>query len=151
MKNKFFKGQIAIEYLLLLTICALVTFWGFKTFFQEGGAVRDPMTNYFVKVQGELMGDAPDLSGGYGVGPCGWGDELSCVNTPEKSCWWVKEYQCKTCEENGYNGLICKIDSDVGCVRKDDPSYANYCYPDMDVCHDERGCDGSCVTEYCDV
>ena len=61
MKNKLFKGQIAIEYLLLLTICALVTFWGFKTFFQEGGAVRDPMTNYFAKVQGEISGPVPIL------------------------------------------------------------------------------------------
>ncbi|MDD3374116.1 MAG: hypothetical protein PHY73_00100 [Candidatus Omnitrophica bacterium] len=60
MKNKIFKGQIAIEYLLLLTICALVAFLGFKTFFGEDGQVRDAATNYFVKVQNAIVGDPVD-------------------------------------------------------------------------------------------
>ncbi len=57
MKNKTLKGQIAIEYLLILTVCALVAFGGFKLFFEEGGEVRGPMTSYFTKVQREIVGD----------------------------------------------------------------------------------------------
>ena len=72
---KFFrliKGQTAIEYMLLLTICALIAFVSFRTFFGEpdqeplNDAVKNPMQTYFNEVQDGIMGPAPNLptSGG---------------------------------------------------------------------------------------
>lgn len=55
------KAQTAIEYLLLLTICALIVFVAFKTFFEPGGRVRNGLDLYFNKVSNKVMGDAPDL------------------------------------------------------------------------------------------
>lgn len=54
------KGQTAIEYLLLLTICALIVFFMFKTFFSDGGRVRNGLDLYFNKVSNKVMGNAPN-------------------------------------------------------------------------------------------
>lgn len=56
------RGQTAIEYMLLLTICALIVFAGFKTFFTPGGRVRNGLDLYFNKVSNSVMGPAPSLT-----------------------------------------------------------------------------------------
>jgi Flp pilus assembly pilin Flp len=55
------KGQTAIEYMLLLTICALIVFAGFRTFFQPGERARNGFDLYFNKVSNSIMGPAPVL------------------------------------------------------------------------------------------
>jgi Flp pilus assembly pilin Flp len=55
------KAQTAIEYLLLLTICALIVFLALRTFFQEGGRVRNGLELYFNKVSNKVMGDKPNI------------------------------------------------------------------------------------------
>lgn len=52
-------GQTAIEYMLLLTICALIVFAAFKTFFAPGGNVNKPTEAYFNKISSNIMGPAP--------------------------------------------------------------------------------------------
>lgn len=53
------RGQTAIEYMLLLTICALIVFTAFKTFFLPGGRVRNATESYFNAVGSSVMGNAP--------------------------------------------------------------------------------------------
>jgi len=55
------RAQTAIEYLLLLTICALIVFFAFRTFFSEGGRVRNGLDLYFNKVSNKVMGPATSL------------------------------------------------------------------------------------------
>lgn len=55
------KAQTAIEYLLLLTICALIAFVVFRLFFNEGGRARDVANQYFLKVQEEIVGEPPSF------------------------------------------------------------------------------------------
>jgi len=55
------KAQTAIEYMLLLTICALIVFASFKTFFEPDGRVGNGLDLYFNKVSNSLMGPAPSL------------------------------------------------------------------------------------------
>lgn len=55
-------GQTAIEYMLLLTICALIVFAAFKTFFGPGGNVRNATEGYFNKVSNSIMGSAPVIN-----------------------------------------------------------------------------------------
>ncbi len=55
------KAQTAIEYLLLLTICALIAFVVFRLFFNEGGRAREAANQYFFKVQEGVVGDPPSF------------------------------------------------------------------------------------------
>ena len=55
-------GQTAIEYMLLLTICALIVFAAFKTFFGPSGRVRNATEIYFNKVSNGVMGSAPNIN-----------------------------------------------------------------------------------------
>ncbi|MDP8266849.1 MAG: hypothetical protein P9M07_07915 [Candidatus Aceula meridiana] len=64
-KRIFSKGQAAIEYLLLLTICALIAFFVFRSFFdEESGRARQATNAYFTEVQNHLMGEPPDFDTG---------------------------------------------------------------------------------------
>lgn len=49
------KAQTAIEYLLLLTICALIAFVIFRTFFSPGGRAREAALDYFNAVHEEIV------------------------------------------------------------------------------------------------
>jgi len=70
-KKDFLKAQAAIEYLLLLTICALIAFFVFRTFFDEdeGGRARNVSEEYFTEVQNQLMGEPPSFDTGGGAPP----------------------------------------------------------------------------------
>ncbi len=64
---KLIKGQTAIEYTLILTICALIAFVSFRIFFSETGtpenaAIQNPTQTYFNEVQDAIMGDAPNIT-----------------------------------------------------------------------------------------
>ncbi len=56
------KAQTAIEYMLLLTICALLVFASFRVFFEPEGRVRNGLDLYFNKVSESVMGPAPELT-----------------------------------------------------------------------------------------
>lgn len=55
------KAQTAIEYMLLLTICALIAFAGFRLFFQPGKRVRNGFELYFNNVSNALIGPSPNV------------------------------------------------------------------------------------------
>ena len=71
-KKFFVGGQTAVEYMLLLTICALIVFTAFNTFFSPGGRVRNVTEDYFNKVSSNIMGDEPVFTAIVPTGgPCG--------------------------------------------------------------------------------
>ncbi len=57
----FKKAQTAIEYLLLLTICALIAFVFLRTFFVPGGKVKESLDLYFCKIKDKVAGSAPNI------------------------------------------------------------------------------------------
>mgnify|MGYP001589023181 CR=1 FL=1 len=57
-------AQTAIEYLLLLTICALIVFVSFKTFFSPEGRLRNGLELYFNNVSNKVMGNVPVIPNG---------------------------------------------------------------------------------------
>jgi Flp pilus assembly pilin Flp len=97
-KKKLIKtAQTAIEYLLLLTICALIVFAGFRTFFEPGGRVRNGLDLYFNSVSGNLMGDGAslDTTPPITVPPppptaCTYATAVDCVAHSE--CMWRLTY-----------------------------------------------------------
>ncbi len=76
-------GQTAIEYMLLLTICALIVFAAFKTFFSPGGNVHSTTENYFNKVSSNIMGPEPVFTSNESTGgPCG----AACTSFSYSDC-----------------------------------------------------------------
>ena len=112
MKNKFFKGQIAIEYLLLLTICALVFFLGFRTFFEDGGQVSDVSTNYFAKVQNAIVGDkVSDLEPAavFNMPECEDAEDETSCEAIQYCSWLIRcEDDCTECETLGCRYRTCR-------------------------------------------
>lgn len=90
------KAQTAIEYMLLLTICALIVFASFKTFFAPEGRVRNGLDLYFNKVSNEVMGSEPEFTTiATTGGPCGADCTSFTYNdcpTADGCCWKYIQY-----------------------------------------------------------
>jgi|GEM_PF-1028381 len=143
------KAQTAIEYLLLLTIAALIVFASFNTFFSPGGRVQNGLDLYFNKVGNGIMGNAPVLSTTSTVRSCAENTTSAACNFYASRCIWVDRYfklpyvgGCQTapfCADRSSNAT-CENQSSPDCKCRCTNTCSCYIYQDRESCAAQSNC-----------
>ncbi|HOD12052.1 MAG TPA: hypothetical protein PKO44_03020 [Candidatus Omnitrophota bacterium] len=139
-------GQTAIEYMLLLTICALIVFAAFKTFFAPGGNVNKPTEAYFNKISSNIMGPEPVFTSNESTGgPCG----AACTSFSYSDCPTANDCCSKHLEyswqmnpnDPSIGAGQCNV-SFSGCVFPPDPANCDT-YSNNECCVQDSLCASS--------